>query len=99
MSHLAIIYLSLFLEKKDLKKPEIAKGIVKISASTAVKAIKIILPILITIPKIGLRIPIMAVVIVFNTPSTSMSGIVNFRPSLLAYYLICFIRLFPAYSS
>ena len=48
--------------------PEIVKGIVKISASTAVKAIKIILPILITIPKTGPRNIIMAVATVFNKP-------------------------------
>ena len=68
-------------------RPEIAKGIIIISAPTAVKA-------LITIPKVGPIIPIMAVAVFFNIPSTSMSGNSNFRPSLLAYYLICFIRLF-----
>ena len=73
---------------------ETAKGIAKIAASNPVKAIIIILPILITIPKVGPRIPIMAVAVVFNIPSTSISGIVNFRFSLLAYYLIYFIILF-----
>ena len=80
-------------------KLEIAKGTAKISASADVKAIIIILPALIIIPKAGLRIPIMAVAVFFNIPSTSMSGICNFSFSLLAYYLICFIRLFWVFSS